>query len=177
MIFKNLQSENLIRELCLALHGMIFLPMDLIVSQGDIAREIFFIVDGTVHVLANDKNTIAMTLSEGEHFGEVEVLSLERRRLFYVQAVTFCTVNALAKEQLDDIATVYPQIITQLEQAATSKKQVLDNFNLPVASSPFAEEQNRLMANFLNSSFASRSESSHAGNKDAPSLALRMMKE
>lgn len=62
VIFKDLNSENLIRELCTALKGKIYLPLDMVVNKGDIAHEIFFIVDGTVHVLASDKNTIAMTL-------------------------------------------------------------------------------------------------------------------
>jgi CRP-like cAMP-binding protein len=107
VIFKNLRSENLIRELCLALKGQLYLPNDSIINKGDIASDVYFIVDGTVHMMEADLQTIAMTLGAGNYFGEVEVLS-ESRRLFHVKAATFCTINSLSCDDLNQIAHVYP---------------------------------------------------------------------
>jgi hypothetical protein len=107
VIFKNLKSENLIRELCLALKGQIYLPGDLIINKGDIASDVYFIVDGNVHMVDTNLVTIAMTLGAGQYFGEVEVLS-ESRRMFHVKAATFCTINSLSGEDLNQIAHVYP---------------------------------------------------------------------
>jgi hypothetical protein len=54
IIFKKIHSENLIRELCLNLESTFYLPQDFILKRGDIANEVFFIVDGTVYILARD---------------------------------------------------------------------------------------------------------------------------
>lgn len=53
-IFKDLKSENLISELSLAVKGHIYLPQDFIVNEGDNADDIFFIVDGNVHLILSD---------------------------------------------------------------------------------------------------------------------------
>ena len=54
IIFKKIHSENLIRELCLNLESTFYLPQDFILKRGDLANEVFFIVDGTVYILARD---------------------------------------------------------------------------------------------------------------------------
>jgi len=51
------------------------LPEDLITNIGEVSNEVFFIVDGTVHMLAADYNTIVMTLTTGQYFGEIGVLT------------------------------------------------------------------------------------------------------
>ena len=65
VIFKNLKSENLIRELCLALESLFYLPQDFIVKKGDTANEVFIIVDGTVYVYTKNSSLIALTLNTG----------------------------------------------------------------------------------------------------------------
>ena len=55
------------------------MPEDYIIIKGDTANEIFFILDGTVLLVAADKYTIAMTLQQSQFFGEIEVLSGARR--------------------------------------------------------------------------------------------------
>jgi signal-transduction protein with cAMP-binding, CBS, and nucleotidyltransferase domain len=65
VIFKNLKSENLIRELCLALESLFYLPQDFIVKKGDTANEVFIIVDGTVYVYTKNSSLIALTLNAG----------------------------------------------------------------------------------------------------------------
>ena len=79
VIFKNLKSENLIRELCLALESLFYLPQDFIVKKGDTANEVFIIVDGTVYVYTKNSSHIAITLNAGQYFGEIAVLSGTKR--------------------------------------------------------------------------------------------------
>ena len=121
VIFKNLKSENLIRELCLALESLFYLPQDfihaqLIVKKGDTANDVFIIVDGTVYLLSKNSDQIAITLKAGQYFGEIAVLSGTKREYDH-QAATFCLLYSLAKEKIDQIAIVYPQLRQQLEES------------------------------------------------------------
>jgi len=63
-MFKDFGSENLIKDLCLALTGQIYLPQDYIILKDTIGAEMYFIVEGSVHVIAADKITVAKTLSK-----------------------------------------------------------------------------------------------------------------
>lgn len=72
-MFKDFGSENLIKDLCLALTGQIYLPQDYIILKDTIGAEMYFIVEGSVHVIAADKITVAKTLSKGDYFGEIAI--------------------------------------------------------------------------------------------------------
>jgi CRP-like cAMP-binding protein len=41
------------------------LPQDFIISKGEVGDEMYFIVEGSVHVIAGDKITIVKTLNKG----------------------------------------------------------------------------------------------------------------
>ena len=125
VIFKNLKSENLIRELCLALESLFYLPQDFIVKKGDTANDVFIIVDGTVYVYTKNSSHIAITLNAGQYFGEIAVLSGTKREYDH-QAATFCLLYSLAKEKIEEIAIVYPQLRQHLEESGRIKKDLID---------------------------------------------------
>ena len=54
-MFSKYRSENLIRKLACVLESVIFLPGDYIVYKEDIGNEMYFIAEGSVYVLADDK--------------------------------------------------------------------------------------------------------------------------
>jgi CRP-like cAMP-binding protein len=58
------------------------MPHDFIINKGDASNDIFFIVDGTVHLIAEDQTTIVMTLTTGQYFGEIGVLSGAKRSVY-----------------------------------------------------------------------------------------------
>lgn len=58
-------------------------------------------------MLAADYHTIVMTLTTGQYFGEIGVLTGEKRPVC-VQAATFVLLESLSKESIDQIANVYP---------------------------------------------------------------------
>jgi CRP-like cAMP-binding protein len=107
VIFKNIQSENLVRELCIALESLFYLPFDYILKKGDTANEVFIIVDGTVYVYTKNSSHIAIMLNAGQYFGEIAVLRGTKRE-YDTQAATFCLLYSLAKEKIEEIAIVYP---------------------------------------------------------------------
>jgi CRP-like cAMP-binding protein len=112
-MFRSLKSDNMIHELCLALEGQIYLPQDFIISKGEVGDEMYFIVEGSVHVIAGDKMTIVKTLNKGQYFGEIAIF-FSTKRVAYVQAATFCLVNRLKKKDLDKITDSFPQIAEDL---------------------------------------------------------------
>lgn len=82
-MFNDFGSENFMKELCLALTGHIYLPQDYIILKDTIGAEMYFIVEGSVHVIAADKITVVKTLSKGEYFGEIAIL-FPLKRVAYV---------------------------------------------------------------------------------------------
>ena len=105
------------------------MPEDYIIIKGDTANEIFFILDGTVLLVAADKYTIAMTLQQSQFFGEIEVLSGARRQ-FYAQAATFVTLNILSKDKFEEISIFFPQLRKAFEQSSSKKQEKLENFKV-----------------------------------------------
>jgi CRP-like cAMP-binding protein len=125
VIFQNIQSDNLIRELCIALESLFYLPLDYILKKGDTANEVFIIVDGTVYVYTKNSSLIALTLNAGQYFGEIAVLRGTKRE-YDTQAATFCLLYSLTKEKIDQIAIVYPQLRQHLEESGRNKKDLID---------------------------------------------------
>jgi hypothetical protein len=54
-MFSQYNSENMIRKLAAALSSVIFLPGDYIIYKGDIGEEMYFIAEGSVFELSEDK--------------------------------------------------------------------------------------------------------------------------
>ena len=72
-MFKDFGSENLIKELSAVLTTHIFLPEDYIINKGELGEEMYFIVQGSVAILAGDKQTVVARLGKGSYFGEIAI--------------------------------------------------------------------------------------------------------
>lgn len=64
----------MIRKLAAVLSSVIFLPGDYIIYKGDIGEEMYFIAEGSVFELSEDKQTVISCLSRGAYFGEIAIL-------------------------------------------------------------------------------------------------------
>lgn len=82
-MFKGFKSENLIKELCCALQNTIYMPGDYIIIKDQIGEEMYFIIEGTVQVIAGDKTTVITTLTKGSYFGEIAIF-MRIKRIAYV---------------------------------------------------------------------------------------------
>lgn len=60
----------------------------------------YFIVEGSVYIIAADKQTVLNTLEKGRYFGEIAIF-LESKRISYVQAKSYCVISILQKKLLD----------------------------------------------------------------------------
>ena len=102
-MFKEYKSENLIRKLAVVLESTIYLPGDFILYKGEIGEEMYFIAEGSVRILSDDKQTINKSLHKGSFFGETAILFPTKRHNF-IQAETFCIIRVLKGEDFRDVA-------------------------------------------------------------------------
>ena len=95
-MFNAFKSDNLIREISSVLTNVIFLPGDYIIYKDQIGEEMYFIVEGSVQIIAADKETVLKVLTKGNYFGEIAIF-MHTKRISYVQAKSFVVVSVLRK--------------------------------------------------------------------------------
>ena len=116
-MFKEYNSENLIRKLAVVLESAIYLPGDFILYKGDIGEEMYFIAEGSVRSSSDDKQTVNKSLHKGSFFGETAILYPTKRSNF-IQAETFCIIRVLKGEDFRYVAQDFPDIHKQLQERA-----------------------------------------------------------
>eukprot|EP01112_Ceratiomyxa_fruticulosa_P002825 TRINITY_DN1306_c0_g2_i2.p1 TRINITY_DN1306_c0_g2~~TRINITY_DN1306_c0_g2_i2.p1 ORF type:complete len:753 (-),score=156.48 TRINITY_DN1306_c0_g2_i2:133-2391(-) len=111
--------QSFVSSLMLMLKPRIFMPNDVIIRAGDLGREMFFIVRGTVRIITPAGDTVA-SLHDGGFFGEI-ALVLGVKRSASVQAVTYCDLFELTKDDLDFTLLAYPEYLPRLVQLGVEK--------------------------------------------------------
>jgi hypothetical protein len=101
-------TDELIREIALAMRPQVYMPGDLVFRAGEKGAEMFFIGRGEVEVLGKDGTTVQARLKDGQFFGE-GALVLGQPRSASVRAVGFCDLYALDKNAFEGIIARYPE--------------------------------------------------------------------
>ena len=127
-MFKKFGSENLIKDLSAVLKQTIYLPGDFIILKGDIGEEMYFIVEGTINILAADKRTVLNTLVKGSYFGEMAIFLDSNKRTAYVQAESFCNILILYKKDVDIIKEDYPSVAEDIKKE--TRKRYFETHNI-----------------------------------------------
>ncbi|CAD7956561.1 unnamed protein product [Amoebophrya sp. A120] len=96
-----------VHTLILVLVEVTFSPGDLIVRQGDIGEEMYFIIRGTCDVLNAEWDTVR-NLRENEYFGEIALLA-QTPRLCSVRASTYCLLAEITREKFLPILEQFPE--------------------------------------------------------------------
>ncbi|XP_022780572.1 cyclic nucleotide-gated cation channel alpha-3-like isoform X1 [Stylophora pistillata] len=89
----------------------IFTPGDLVCRKGEVAREMYVIIDGKIEVIG-DQGQVLKVLSGGDFFGEIGILSLsegQNRRTADVRTVGYVECFVLAKEDVLSAIRDYPE--------------------------------------------------------------------
>ena len=87
-----------------------------IIRAGTMGDKMYFIQMGVVDVLTND-GEVATSLSDGSHFGEICLLT-DDRRVATIRAATTCNLFSLSKKNFEAILVEYPEMRCQLETIA-----------------------------------------------------------
>uniref|UniRef100_A0A1A8C1K2 Cyclic nucleotide gated channel alpha 3a n=1 Tax=Nothobranchius kadleci TaxID=1051664 RepID=A0A1A8C1K2_NOTKA len=119
-IFQDCEAGLLI-ELVLKLQPQVFSPGDYICKKGDIGREMYIIKEGKLAVVADDRVTQFVVLSDGAYFGEISILGIKgskagNRRTANIRSVGYSDLFALSKDDLMEALTEYPEAKKALEE-------------------------------------------------------------
>ncbi|PIK57315.1 hyperpolarization-activated (Ih) channel [Apostichopus japonicus] len=94
----------------------LYQPGDIIIKEGTFGDRMFFIQQGIVDIITVD-GIIATSLSDGSFFGEICLLTSERR-VATVQSETYCSLYSLSVENFQMILNEYPAMRKTMEEIA-----------------------------------------------------------
>lgn len=99
------------------LKSTVYMPGDQIIREGEIGREMFLIVEGSAKVVGKKASgqKYEFFLKKGEYFGEVALIS-NSRRTANVNAVDFCLLETLHKNDYNGLQVDFPGIKGRLKQ-------------------------------------------------------------
>jgi hypothetical protein len=108
-------EPHIVHELVLCFKEAVHSPGDIIIRKGDIGKEMFFIVKGSVEVLG-DNGSLLAEKTAGDYFGEVALVVKRTRRTAYVRAKTYCILAALTQTKLDEALVSNPAQLERMEE-------------------------------------------------------------
>ncbi|XP_054020828.1 cyclic nucleotide-gated cation channel alpha-4-like [Dryobates pubescens] len=118
-IFQGWQ-EGVLRQLVLKLRPQVFMPGEFVCRRGDVGREMFFIRQGKLAVVAEDGITQLAVLGQGGYFGEISLISIKgntsgNRRTANILSIGYSDLYCLSKEDLTEVLAEFPSARTMLE--------------------------------------------------------------
>jgi len=96
----------------------LYLTGDILVHEGRIGKEMFFLRNGEVDIVVNGQEL--ETLGPGTYFGEISLLT-NQRRLYSVVATRPSDIMVLRKEDLDNLLAEHTKMSTLLSCAALER--------------------------------------------------------
>ena len=104
-----------------------FAPEEIIITEGKPSDKIFFIIEGQVAVLKKDKTLTRF--SEGDTFGEVEVLDV-MPAVASIKALSNVTVMTISNKSLRDIykndMTIFTLVLMNLARDLARRLRKMD---------------------------------------------------
>eukprot|EP00002_Diphylleia_rotans_P019540 TRINITY_DN3775_c0_g1_i9.p1 TRINITY_DN3775_c0_g1~~TRINITY_DN3775_c0_g1_i9.p1 ORF type:complete len:1298 (-),score=207.53 TRINITY_DN3775_c0_g1_i9:18-3911(-) len=117
--FRATEDPGFINSLVLNLKPQVALPGEVIVREGDLPTEMYFLSRGSVEVTQN--GTILSVLQDGSYFGEVSLIFQERRTAT-VKAVEYCELLMLTKADFDDSVKYFPDFARMIKDVAKERR-------------------------------------------------------
>ena len=114
-------SEASLKTISHYLKTIFYSPGDKIIKKGETGEELFIIAHGTVRVLDKKQKTLAF-INEGSCFGEMALLQ-DTVRTATVEAVTFCDLYKLSKDEFQKVINLHPEIMETFEQIVKTYKK------------------------------------------------------
>ena len=114
--FRN-ASAAFLRDIIPRLDAREFAPGEILVHEGDVGDEMYFLTKGQVEVLRGDPSRRLTVLREGSFFGELAILR-DARRAATVRALTEGEVYALRRDGVLQLARAHADFDHYLQAAA-----------------------------------------------------------
>ncbi|MCE9629269.1 MAG: cyclic nucleotide-binding domain-containing protein, partial [Planctomycetia bacterium] len=114
--FKNASSDFL-RDIIPRLDARQFAPGEMLVHEGDVGDEMYFLTKGQVEVLRGGSSQPLSVLREGSFFGELAILQ-DAARAATIRALTDVEVYALRRDAVLQLAQAHADFDRYLQAAA-----------------------------------------------------------
>jgi len=112
-------EDSFLRQLCMKVQIMLFMPGDYIVKKGDVGSEVMYIYDGDVMVTEGEDEE-GETLGPGGVFGEINMMRNLPREVS-VRAITHVDVFSLSRTDLEEVQEFFPNEQAKIIQIAMKK--------------------------------------------------------
>ncbi|KAJ6171873.1 hypothetical protein N7470_000940 [Penicillium chermesinum] len=129
--------ESFLFEVGQHLRPQLHAPNDYILTEGDDARAIYWLVRGAVAVTSRDGESIYAELQPGAFFGEIGVL-MDRPRTATIVARSRCMLVVLTKEDFRNILPRFPSVERAIRDEAQERLMILEK-KKKETSAPVAE--------------------------------------
>ena len=130
--------ESFLAEIGLHLRPHMHKPNDYILTEGEDAKAMYWLVRGAVAVCSRDGESQFAELKPGAFFGEIGIL-WERPRTATIIARTRCLLVSLKKEDLQKILPRYPEVEQAIREEAQERIMILERKKKerqPIVSAP-----------------------------------------
>lgn len=117
-------SDGFMAELVKSLHLQLNSPNDYILTEGDEAKSMYWLVRGVVAVTSRDGESVYAELKSGAFFGEIGVL-MDIPRTATIIARTKCLLLVLTREDLKKILPKYPDVERGIREEAEERLSIL----------------------------------------------------
>ncbi|KAF3483861.1 uncharacterized protein GIQ15_03185 [Arthroderma uncinatum] len=117
--------ESFLAEIGLHLRPQINSANDYILTEGDDAKAMYWLVRGAVAVTSRDGESTYAELKPGAFFGEIGVL-MDRPRTATIIARTRCLLLILTKEDFRNILPRFPEVEQAIRDEAEERLQILE---------------------------------------------------
>lgn len=127
---------------------------DYILTEGDSAKAIYWLVRGAVSVTSRDTESVYAELNAGAFFGEIGVL-MDRPRTATIVARTRCLLVVLTKEDFRNILPHFPDVEQAIRDEAQERLMILEKKKKETSApavdlgSPTQRGSKRLRENFI----------------------------
>ncbi|NXU92524.1 CNGA4 protein, partial [Xiphorhynchus elegans] len=113
-------EHEVLRQLVLRLRPQVFSPGEFVCRRGDVGREMYFIREGRLAVVAEDGVTQLAVLGEGLYFGEISLINIKgntsgNRRTANILSIGYSDLFCLGKEDLAEVLTEFPDARAAME--------------------------------------------------------------
>ncbi|XP_053936816.1 cyclic nucleotide-gated cation channel alpha-4 [Cuculus canorus] len=113
-------EPGVLRQLVLRLRPQVFGPGEFVCRRGDVGREMYFIREGRLAVVADDGVTHLAVLGQGLYFGEISLINIKgnpfgNRRTADIVSLGHSDLFCLAKADLGEVLAQFPGARAALE--------------------------------------------------------------
>lgn len=117
--------DSFLAEVGLHLRPQLHSPNDYILTEGDEAKAMYWLVRGAVAVTSRDGESTYAELKPGAFFGEIGVL-MDIPRTATIIARTRCLLVVLKKEDFKKILPTFPEVESAIRDEAQERLSILE---------------------------------------------------